>query len=256
MPSLFSWITIAAVQSAAFSFQLFPGRCILCRALSRRPLDLCYACESDLPSVHSPCQQCGLDVRGQAPGDEHYCATCLVDPPPFERSFSAFKYAPPVRQLIAEFKQNRQLVVGEVLSRVLAERYQQQLAALACKQHQAKPDMLVPMPLHPSRLRSRGFNQAELIAQAVSRQTGIICDTRCCRRIKQTNDQKELTAADRRTNIRGAFATNQPLHGEHIVIVDDVMTTAATVSELARCLLRTGAGRIEVLTLARTPAPK
>jgi ComF family protein len=256
MSSPLSWITTAAARCASLSFQVFPGRCILCLSQSHRPLDLCYACEADLPKIHSPCQQCGLDVRGQAPGHTHYCAACLTNPPPFECSFSAFKYAPPVRQLITEFKQHRQLIVGEVLSQVLADRYQRQLVARTCQQHQPAPDILVPMPLHPSRLRTRGFNQAELIAQVVSHQTGIISDTRRCRRLKQTEDQKGLTAADRRTNISGAFAVNQPLHGECIAIVDDVMTTAATVAELARCLRHAGAGTIEILTLARTPAPK
>ncbi|MFT6516353.1 MAG: ComF family protein [Candidatus Azotimanducaceae bacterium] len=178
-----------------------------------------------------------------------------MNPPPFDRSFSAFNYAPPIRQLITEFKQYRQLVIGEVLSQVLAAGYQQQLIEQAQQPH-SRPDLFLPMPLHPSRLKSRGFNQADLIAQIVSRQTGIPTDSRRCRRVKQTNDQKGLTAADRRANIRGAFAVDTPLHGEYIVIVDDVMTTTATVSELTRCLRRAGAGTIEILTLARTPAPK
>ncbi|MFT7468054.1 MAG: ComF family protein [Candidatus Pseudothioglobus sp.] len=256
MPSLFDWMANAAARCAASSFRFFPGRCILCRAQSNRPMDLCCACEADLPRIHSPCRQCGLSVLGNAPGREHYCAPCLVNPPPYDRSFSAFKYASPVRQLITEFKQHRQLVVGEMLSQVLARRFQQNLLEQAHQRHQTTPDILIPMPLHPSRMKSRGFNQAELIAQVVGRQTGITCDTRRCHRVKQTEDQKGLTAADRRTNIRGAFSVVQPLHGEYIVIVDDVMTTAATVSELARCLRRAGAGTIEILTLARTPAPK
>ena len=250
-----TWLTIAAARCTAASFRLFPGRCILCLAPSHRRMDLCHACEADLPKVLSPCQQCGLEVLGRAPGREHLCATCLVNPPPFDRSFSAFKYASPVRQLITEFKQRRQLAVGEVLSQVLASRFQRLLSG-PVHQHQATPDILIPMPLHPSRLKSRGFNQAEMIANIVSRQTSIACDTRRCRRVKQTEDQKGLTAADRHTNIKGAFTVVQPLHAEYVIIVDDVMTTAATVSELARCLRQAGAGAIDVLTLARTPAPK
>jgi len=255
MASPYSWFTRAAASCATLSFRLFPGRCILCQARSHRAVDLCSACEADLPRVHTPCQQCGLDLRARAPGLNRYCAPCLVNPPPFDRSFSAFNYAPPIRQLITEFKQHRQLVIGEVLCQLLAGGYQQQLLARAQQTH-SRPDLLLPMPLHPSRLKSRGFNQADLIAQVVSRQTGIPTDSRRCRRVKQTDDQKGLTAADRRANINGAFAVDTPLHGEYIVIVDDIMTTTATVSELTRSLRRAGAGTIEILTLARTPAPK
>lgn len=238
------------------SFQLFPGRCILCQSRTHRALDLCLACEHDLPRVSKPCHRCGLSLLSQAPGHQHYCGPCLVTPPQFDLSYSAFSYAAPVRQLITEFKQHQKMVVGEVLGQLLARSYREHILTRGSQQQVSKPDLLLPMPLHASRLKLRGFNQAETIARVVSLQTDVAVDSQTCRRIKQTHDQKGLTAKDRRNNVKDAFEVTRTLQGLHVAIVDDVMTTAATVSALSLTLRRAGASFVEIIALARTPAPK
>jgi ComF family protein len=161
-----------------------------------------------------------------------------------------------VRQLITEFKQHQKMVVGEVLGQLLARSYREHILTRGSQQQVSKPDLLLPMPLHASRLKLRGFNQAETIARVVSLQTDVAVDSQTCRRIKQTHDQKGLTAKDRRNNVKDAFEVTRTLQGLHVAIVDDVMTTAATVSALSLTLRRAGASFVEIIALARTPAPK
>ncbi|MDP4639604.1 MAG: ComF family protein [Pseudomonadales bacterium] len=248
---------------AHWSYSLFPGKCMLCLSASERRLDLCRACEADLPTTPWPCVRCGqqalpaniaadipLNIVPAAP----VCHLCRMHPPPFRRTFSAFAYSSPVDQLISEFKTNHQHRVGYVLAMVLAQRYQcwcqAQVAATT------RVDLLVPMPLHKRRQRQRGFNQATEISQCIGRLNGIAVDTRLCRRVKATNPQKGLSAAARQQNIQQAFVVGRRLHGLRVAIVDDVLTTGATVAELSRMLLRAGASSVDVITLARTAPPR
>ena len=249
------------------TFVLFPGRCILCQALTQRPLDLCLDCETDLPRIPFPCSQCGQEIPARAAQgystDNRVCGACLVNPPLYSRSLSAFAYIQPINQLIAEFKNGHQLLVGRVLAMVLAERYQARLGASADSRLAAglatdeprRPDLLIPMPLHPNRLKFRGFNQAREIAYALRDKTGIPIDDRLCERHLESPPQKGLTATQRRRNIERAFSLTRRLDGERLAIIDDVLTTRATVTELTRAALKAGASSIEVVTLARTPKP-
>jgi ComF family protein len=266
------------------TFGLFPGRCILCQARTARALDLCLHCETDLPVIPFPCRRCGQQTPQRAaaglPNDTQVCGQCLIKPPPYARSFSAFAYTQPINQLIAEFKNRRQLVVGRVLAMVLARRYFDQfherspitpsnlepretslsapLAAFikAVPDNRPLPNLLIPIPLHPKRMQYRGFNQAHEIADAISGLTGIAMDNQLCQRITESPPQKGLSAAARQRNIKQAFQLTRKLHGERLALVDDVLTTGATVSELTRLALNAGADSVEIITLARTPQPR
>ncbi|MEW8195950.1 MAG: phosphoribosyltransferase family protein [Candidatus Thiodiazotropha sp.] len=116
-----------------------------------------------------------------------------------------------------------------------------------------RPDVLVPVPLHPLRLRKRGFNQSVEITRVVARQCRLPFDWRLCRRTKETKTQSELNEEERRRNISNAFQVCADVKGTHLALVDDVITTGATVTELSRMLKKAGAKRVDVWAIARTP---
>jgi ComF family protein len=215
---------------------LLPQDCLLCGASSGSRL-LCAACLADLPRHDKPsCPVCALPTPlGET------CGACLAHPPAFGRTLAAFDYAFPVDALLHAFKYGGRLPVAEALADPLAE-----LAA----QHPL-PDGLVPMPLHPSRLRERGFNQAMELAHRLSRRLGVKTLPNLCQRQRDTSPQADLPWKERKKNIRGAFDCRADLRGRRLAIVDDVMTTGATVGELASRLKQAGA-EVEVWVVART----
>jgi ComF family protein len=149
--------------------------------------------------------------------------------------------------LISEFKNGHNLVTGKVMSQVLARRYKQNI------KDRPAPHLLLPVPLHKKRLKLRGFNQAIEISQVIGDICQIPTNTKICTRIKDTQDQKSLTAKERKGNINHAFAVNRDLDGYRIAIIDDVITTGTTVASLAGLLIKRGAISVEVIALARTP---
>jgi ComF family protein len=130
-----------------------------------------------------------------------------------------------------------------LLGRLLAEHLRGREAPL--------PGLIVPVPLHRQRLRERGFNQALELARTVAAHLGVTLEPHCCTRVRATGAQTELTARERRTNVRGAFRMEAPLAARHVAILDDVVTTGSTVQEVARVLASAGAERIEVWACAR-----
>jgi ComF family protein len=227
-------------------YTLLPGRCIICRAQSQRKIDLCSACEEELPLIHHPCIQCGMPCPSRD-DNNIICGHCTAKPPQFARTFCAFAYISPINLLISEFKNGHNLVTGKVMSQVLARRYKQNI------KDRPAPHLLLPVPLHKKRLKLRGFNQAIEISQVIGDICQIPTNTKICTRIKDTQDQKSLTAKERKGNINHAFAVNRDLDGYRIAIIDDVITTGTTVASLAGLLIKRGAISVEVIALARTP---
>jgi ComF family protein len=221
---------------AKFAQRLLSQDCLLCGAPSGSHL-LCSACRADLPKHDGPaCPTCSLPTpHGET------CGACLAHPPAFGRTLAAFDYAFPVDALLHAFKYGGRLAIAEALADPLA-----QLAS-----RHPLPDGLVPMPLHPSRLRERGFNQAMELARHLSRRLGTKPLPHLCQRRLNTSPQADLPWKERKKNIRGAFSCQADLTGQRLAVVDDVMTTGATVGELARCLQRAGA-EVEVWVVART----
>jgi len=215
---------------------LFPQDCLLCGASSGSHL-LCPDCQADLPRHNGPaCPVCALPTtRGET------CGACLAHPPAFTRTLAAFDYAFPIDALLHAFKYGGRLAVAEALATPLAELASQD----------ALLDGLVPMPLHPSRLRERGFNQAMELARHLSRRLGIKTFPHLCQRRLNTSPQADLPWKERKKNIRGAFECRADLRGQRLAVVDDVMTTGATVGELAQCLRKAGA-EVEIWVVART----
>ena len=169
--------------------------------------------------------------------------------PVFSAAFCGFEYRFPVDVLIHQFKDARRLVSGHVLTSLAISHHARTLRMLS-----ALSPLVVPVPLHAARQRRRGFNQSELIATGIATSLGLTIDTGLLRRVRSTLEQKSLAVTQRKSNLAGAFCLARPLAGEQLLLVDDVITTGATVSEIATCLLRGGAADVVVFSLARTPA--
>lgn len=229
------------VYSCAKNIQklIYPSSCQLCGAAGEGELDLCRACRLELPYNRVACRLCGLPLTGQEGG---LCGSCLQRPPPLDGTIAAFRYEAPLDALLLGLKFNRQLSYARLLGGLLADTIEQQCDEL--------PDCIVPVPLHPGRLRERGYNQALELARSLAARSGIAIAQQLVRRVKATEAQSGLEKKARRKNIKGVFAVQGELPA-HIAIVDDVVTTGSTVNELARALRRAGARRVVVWACAR-----
>ncbi len=214
--------------------------CPLCHCPANDPSGLCRVCRADLPWLGHACRRCALPLPAVA-GDT--CGPCLRRPSPVARTICALRYHVPVSGLLAGFKFHRNLAAGATLASLLGEAVAQSGEAL--------PEALLPVPLHPSRLRQRGYNQAVELAKPLADRLDRPVLTRGIRRVLATADQIGLSALQRRRNLRNAFVIEAPLPA-HVAIIDDVLTTGATVLTLARALQRAGAERISVWCVART----
>lgn len=232
-----------------------PHQCQLClHALPpRQPISLCLQCENALPWLAPGCPRCGLASAVVPPG-EPQCAVCTMDPPPFQHCRGLFDFVPPVDNMIRHFKDREDFAAGNALARLLAEQFVRHHQEL----RRPLPSALVPVPLSDRRLGERGFNQSLILARAVGRYSGIpvLCAAR--RRPRPVADQRGLDRAARQRNTRGAFApapARRLTVPEHVAIIDDVVTTGATVTALARLLQRLGARFVDVWCLARVEPP-
>ena len=203
---------------------------------------LCVACAAVLPRrPPSACPRCAL------PGlDGGCCGACRREPPPFEATRALYDFSFPVDAMIQALKYRHKLA--------LARFFADELVARAADFGGAV-DLVVPMPLHPRRLASRGFNQAVELARPYARARGVPLALTLVRRVRHLPTQASLGADERQRNPRGAFACEADLTGLRIVMVDDVMTTGATLAALAQCVRQRGAAWVGSLVLARTPAP-
>jgi ComF family protein len=230
-------------------FNLLPGVCVVCRAATQRQLDLCRDCQRSFKRHLLPCPGCAMPLPpGAAPNTR--CGSCLLHDRGIYRTEAAFAWAEPVSGLISGFKYQGHLQHGRVLGSLLAE----QLAG--CYQPHELPELLVPVPLHPARLRERGFNQSLLLARQLGAALAIPVASDLVARVARTPPQQGLSAQERRRNLRRAFHVSQTLQLQQfhsIALVDDVVTTMSTTRELARVLRRHGRDdlAIHVWALAR-----
>jgi ComF family protein len=199
---------------------------------------LCTDCDADLSHYRAPtCPVCALLTL-----DGQVCGACLQQPPAFDHTLAAFSYRFPIDRLLHAFKYSDNLALTEILAKPLAR-----LAA-----DHPKPDLLMPMPLHPGRLKERGFNQSLEIAKPISRWLDIPLTADACQRTRDTPTQAGLKWKERRRNVRGAFACSLDLSGGKIAVLDDVMTTGATLNEISRVLKDCGASEVSAWVVART----
>ena len=223
---------------------LYPAHCLLCGAAGDQDRDLCTDCAADLPHNHHPCACCALPLPPGSPMGA-LCGACSRKPPPFDRCYAALQYDDNTGFLISGLKFHHKLNHARLLSQLLIDYLERQQAAL--------PDLILPVPLHRQRLRERGYNQALEIARPIGRHFGLPIEPRLCRRIRSTPAQSGLDRKTRRKNLRQAFQLTGEVKDQTIVLLDDVVTTGSTVAELARLLKRSGAARVDVWAVTRTP---
>ena len=213
---------------------LFPTRCLLCGSRAGNMRNLCDGCHHDLPVMSGAgCVQCALPLA--RPG---VCGQCQQQRPAFTSTIAALRYEGSCETLVHRFKFGAEQAAGKILATALAQR-------TARVEH---PDMLVPIPLSVQRLRSRGFDHSWELARWVAKILGLSTDFVCVRRTSDHVPQSSLTTwAARRRNVSGVFHVEPSrIDGKYITIVDDVMTSGATVNSLARQLMRAGARRVDV----------
>ncbi len=228
--------------SEALAGILFPRRCPVCGdiVLPRGEL-ICAGCAKELSPVRQPvCMVCGKEVES---GRTELCADCMRRPKSFRRNFALLNYNEAARRSMAAVKYKNRREYLDFYAAAICRRFGRQL--LRCG-----PDLLVPVPVHPSRLRSRGYNQAELLAERVGRELGIAVCPQALRRVKKTLPQKELSSAERMKNLRQAFAPGRLPEGVRtVILVDDIYTTGATLEACARILLSMGVRQVYGLTI-------
>ncbi len=225
---------------------LYPRRCVLCRqsgaAMLDTDIDLCPACEQELPRIENACPQCGIPLAHDA--ETILCGQCQQKTPQFDRVISLLHYQPPVTWLLQQMKFHNKPAYARLLSSLLLSRIQQDSAAM--------PEAIIPVPLHHKRQFQRGFNQSDEIAITLSKALNCPLDRKLLQRQLNNRHQSGLDAKQRRQNVRGIFRlTKYKATYDHVAVVDDVMSTGSTVNEIARILKKTGVKTVDVWVLAR-----
>lgn len=218
--------------------RLLPAQpCVLCDGMSHDGL-WCDACDALMPYLEAA--HCPLCAQPTPRGD--VCGHCLKKPPRFSSTVAAFSYQYPADRLIQAMKYDEQLALAQFFSEKLLLRIGRT----------SLPDYIVPMPLHPAKLTQRGFNQAQLIASPLARALNLPLLTHACHRLRDTPSQTSLPWKARSKNMRGAFGCEMDLSGKHIALVDDVLTTGASLNALADAVQKRGASQISAWVVART----
>lgn len=218
----------------------YPNICHLCCGTCHGLL--CEVCKDSLQSnCGNRCDHCDVPMEQAAT----YCSHCLTKPPSYSKLISAWVYHSPMNQLIAAFKDQHQHFWGAYLAQDLIER-------LHLAYEHTKPDLVIAVPLHWRKRLLRGFNQSHFIAHQLAKSLDLPY-ARKLKKVAATKAQKELSRQQRITNLRQTFKITGKVEGQYIALVDDVVTTGATVETLSRMLLKAGAKQVDVWALARTP---
>jgi ComF family protein len=227
---------------------LFPTLCLSCGEVlsERREHPFCPECHAGIRFITAPlCPVCGIPYPVEE-GPDHVCGDCLLKKTHIGSARSLGVHESVLLDAIHAFKYGGNLTLGERLGRLMA---QHDYPAFRIQDY----SLIIPVPLHPRKLRQRGFNQSVVLAREISRRHGVAMDFRALRRIVDTASQTGLKKKERRSNIRKAFSITGPerIRGQNILLVDDVYTTGSTLGECARTLLKAGAEAVGALTLAR-----
>lgn len=227
---------------ASWDRWLIPSRCLVCDERGQPDRDLCAACQADLRWNRACCRRCGLPL----PQASDRCGRCLRVEPPYQHAEAPLIYGFPVDRLLPRFKFHGDLAAG----RLLADLF---VASLPPRPAGAWPQALLPVPLHTARLRQRGYDQALELAKPIAATLGIPLRADGLQRQRHTGAQSELGAGARRRNVRGAFRCGLRVLPSHVAVIDDVMTTGATLGECARVLRAAGVATVELWVVARAP---
>lgn len=225
---------------------VYPPTCIACQAATGEAQALCSACWRGIGFIERPyCERLGTPFPVDL-GTGLLSPAAIADPPVFARARAVCRFEGTARELVHRLKYGDRVELSLTLGRMMAQ---------AGRELAADADLVLPVPLHRTRLWRRRFNQAAALARAVSRETGLPLATMPLTRIRRTRQQVGLTRTQRADNLQGAFHVSTAMRGlvegRRILLVDDVLTTGATVNAASRALLRAGASAVDVLTFAR-----
>lgn len=225
-----------------------PPRCSACGVIVGDDRQFCLSCWSSLDFLDGPaCMRCSIPLPTADPGSEPSCGACLADPPPFEGAPAAVAYGPAARTVALRLKYGRRTGHARLMAQLMARR----LTILAG----AGDALLVAVPLHRWRLWSRGFNQAALVVDELAKLTGVPCDHHLLLRRKATASLRGKARRERERIVAGAFAlagdAKVRAAGRHLILIDDVHASGATLRAAARALRRSGASRVSALSWAR-----
>ena len=227
---------------------IFPPRCLTCEAIldHEQNIPFCPVCYSKIHIINTPlCTCCGIPFAG-ADGGNHICGDCIVSKSYFSVARAVGRYETTLLEAIHRFKYNGKIFMGEVLGKLMAE-FEYPLFSIG------DYSLIMPVPLHPKKLRQRGFNQSVILAREISRNFSLSLDFLTLKRHIYTEPQISLGKRERGSNVHGVFSVTDPgrINGQRIILVDDVYTSGSTVKECARVLMKNKAATVAVLTLAR-----
>lgn len=216
----------------------YPAKCPFCGKIWS---GICDDCREKYPMIREPrCKKCGKPIQKET---DEYCYDCKKTEHYYEWGRSLWLHKAPVNEAIYAFKYKNRRCYGEVFARELAKAYGKSLK-------QQKVELIIPIPLHKSRRRERGYNQTEIIAKYLGDYTGIEVDYASLVRKKKTNPQKRYGDKDRKKNMKNAFALKKKINVENVVLIDDIYTTGSTIDEAARLLKKSGVTNVCFLTIS------
>lgn len=226
-----------------FRNTLFPPVCPLCRSLVPDDLSLCATCWPKIDFIQDPaCNRCGCPLSVGDYLEQSICIPCTTTPPAFSKNMSVFVYSKESKSMILFLKHGEKFHLGPLLAKMMYRRGQHLFQ---------QTDVLLPVPLHWTRLLKRGFNQSGELAKHLCVLTGIPCDVRSLKRIRATPSQEGLNKKHRQDNLKDAFCVTDPsrIYKKNILLIDDVITTGSTLNSAATVLLKNGAQSVNTLTL-------
>jgi ComF family protein len=226
---------------------IFPPKCLNCNVIIGEVGGLCSLCFEKINFTTSPsCAICAFPFEYDL-GEEALCAACINHKPAYDKAFTVFTYNEHSKELIHKFK---------FADQTYATPYFANWIKRAAKDALEDADIIIPVPLHKLRLYKRMYNQSALLAKAIARISNVKYNPYILKRIRNTTPQSGLSQKQRQGNVKNAFAINPKqlaaIKGKNIILIDDVMTTGATIEECCKILRKAGVSKIYVVTLART----
>lgn len=220
---------------------LIPAQCLACeRRVHNNSYPYCNRCVTNLPYHDYACLRCGQAFAAL----QDYCGRCLLHPPAYDSCFCPFTYNQPIDRHICDFKYSKQPQMAAALAQLLAAELRANNIPM--------PQLLLPVPIHPSRLRQRGFNQSWLLTRRLARLLRIPCSNHTLQKCKVTPAQAQLPLRARIDNNKGSFCISKGPLPDHVAIVDDVVTTGSTAEEIAKILKRNGVDYVQIWGIAHS----
>ncbi|WP_353743522.1 MULTISPECIES: ComF family protein [Legionella] len=225
------------IWSLTQSLRLY-SMCTLCNQFHNNKMAVCVHCIEFMPQLGPACTHCAYPLPDK---HLHICGHCIKKTPYFDRAFIHYIFEEPLRSLLHQFKYHDGLYLSSFLSHLIVK---------SLPNDENLPQCLIPVPMHPQRIKSRGFNQAAVLVRCLAKELRLPYDLTSCQKIRNTEPQASLDGEQRQKNLRHAFTTKK-LPWRHVAIIDDLLTTGSTANELALTLKKSGVQQVDVWCCAR-----